>query len=138
MALIKTKISKGISCEYWGLVDYRINKIENNTYCTLGLFQNHDTRLADIAANCFEQIPMAFEGLLSEADCYAKIKESHPVEILITPGVGAILPVPGRPAILDDNGVVLSPAIADVPGVDAIPAVMEQQETNFFTDAADA
>jgi len=59
------------------MTEYSYNKKENTTHICLGLFKDQSSRLESIKNNCFEPESFMFSGLLTETECFGKIKETE-------------------------------------------------------------
>jgi len=74
MALKLEVTHKGITCEYWKIVDLSHDFMNDQTRCVLALYMNEDTRQANVL-NTLESRLFAFDGILDRDQTYAQIKE---------------------------------------------------------------
>ena len=118
MALQKEKIVKGIVASYWKIVDCNVK----TGFVGLALYINQDA--AQIRDNMLDgrvafniQFPVIELNPLAYA--YSKIKESKKEVKFITPEVEEVK---------DEEGNIIT---------EALEAVTEEIETNWFSDATD-
>jgi len=119
MALLKDKIIKGINCPYWKIVDCNVKTGQ----VLIAPYVNQES--AKVRDNMMEgrtafQIDFPVDVASPLAYAYSKIKESKKEVRVITEAIEEVK---------DANGVVTQ---------EAVPAVTEEVETNWFADAVDA
>lgn len=74
MALIKTKTNRGFRAEYWVITKETWDKIKNQTLVEISLYKDGKTR-RDNLNSFIEMKAFVFDGKLTTAECYARIKE---------------------------------------------------------------
>lgn len=119
MALIKDKLIKGINCPYWKIVDCNVK----TGFVAIAPYVNQES--AKVRENMMDgrttfQIDFPVDVTNPLAYAYGKIKESKKETIEITPAIDEVK---------DADGNVTQ---------EAVPAVTEERETNWFADATDA
>ena len=134
MALIKSKIIKGIDCSYWKIVDCNVKTGQ----VMIAPYINKEA--AKVRENMMEgrtafhvDFPVDVTNPLAYA--YGKIKESNKEVRVVTPAVPAVAGVEAVEAVLDEQGSVITEAVEAVAAVEAVPAVTEEVELNWFADA---
>lgn len=121
MALLKSKVHRGQTYEYWGWVFYQQNKLENTTTFAVGAFKDLATRQASISNEepSLREVKQ-YSGLLTVAQCYEKFKASNAHRLVFQNA---------KEEILDDDGNIVSPAAPEI--------AQDVENTNWFTDAED-
>lgn len=96
MALKLLENYKGISAEYWKILDFSYNARNNTTSVNLALYFSEETR-KEGKENFLKMEHFYFEGELKREDIYTKIKESKLEEIeqpeVIDEETGEALPI---------------------------------------------
>lgn len=111
MALQLSRASKGVQANYWKITHSSYSVFGNQTSLTLALYISKETRDAGLN-NFLETETFQFDGFLTQAEMYAKIKESKIGKREITP------------AVYEETTLIT-------------PAVTEEYETNVFVSAID-
>jgi len=119
MALIKDKLIKGINCPYWKIIDCNVK----TGFVAIAPYVNREAaqtreNMMDGRITINVDFPLDVQAPLAYA--YSKIKESKKEVRVITEAIEEVK---------DANGVVTQ---------EAVPAVTEEVETNWFADAVDA
>jgi hypothetical protein len=119
LALIKDKLIKGINCPYWKIIDCNVK----TGFVAIAPYVNQES--AQVRENMMDgrtafQIDFPIDVQNPLAYAYGKIKESKKQAIVLTPAVDEVK---------DAEGNVTQ---------EAVPAVTEERETNWFADATDA
>lgn len=128
MALIKQKeLDNGAVGEYW-VAQTHNNMQSKRTEVLMLLYKNKQARADGKMFLVRERINDIDGVYLSGEQVYAAIKESR-----MGPVSPAIEAVPEIPAVLDEEGNIVTEAVPAVPAVEAV-----YQETNWFSNSEDA
>jgi hypothetical protein len=120
VALKLNKQYKGITTEYNSIIATGYLKSSNTTSVSLGAYVNEDTRRQDVTNFIGELAEsFCFEGELTRADLYKKIKESQlqlvSEEIPEVKEVKEIkIIVEAKPAVKDSKGKIIEPEVKKV------------------------
>ena len=113
MALLKTKIYKGQSYEYWGWIGYSQDKVSNTTTFAMGAFKDAATRKESVQNEMTDLREVRqYGGLLTLEQCYTQFKASNAHTLVFDD------------EIKDEDGKVTKPA-----------TTQEIENTNWFADA---
>jgi len=117
MALKLQRECKGISADYWKIVFSNYDAIINKTNITLALYASKEARGLGIN-NDLDRTTYQFDGFLTLAESYAKIKESKVEQRVVAPAVT-------EGSMIDGTLKIIT------------PAVIEDYESNPFSLATD-
>ena len=118
MALLKNKVIRGVTCPYWKIIDCNVK----TGFVAIAPYVNQEA--AQTRENMMEgrtsfQIDFPVDVTAPLAYAYSKIKESKKEVRVITEAIEEVK---------DVNGVVTQ---------EAVPAVTEEVETNWFANSED-
>jgi hypothetical protein len=75
MALLLEKNYKGITANYWKIIDVHFDCLSNLTNATMGLYKDQEAREADPINNILETTAVQYDGVdFTRADLYPKVK----------------------------------------------------------------